>query len=307
MAEILSDKELDALMQSVRQDDDNSDSEVLPEYERYDLTSGVHRIRQLDETISQIDERLQNAIANALLGILQKNVVVARRPARVEKFSVYRSGLSVPTSMTGFSLGGLTGLMGVTIEAGLVYEAVNLFFGGASRSEPVQKKEFTLIEERIITMLLGSIIDSMRTVWRAFGEYDVDQQDTESNPLSSKLFRDVEVVLIRPFTVELNGTKSEFHVLMPRTMIESILAGKRVEIPSEIINRIKVKRTLNYQLEVAAQIEGKKLALEEIFKLAVGDVITISSPDNLEVRLNGHHALNGKLGELNGKYAILIK
>lgn len=307
MADILSDKELDALMQTVRQDNDDSDDDNFAEYERYDLTSGVHRIRQLDETISQIDERLQNTIANALLGILQKNVTVVRKPARVEKFAVYRSGLSVPTSMTGFSLGGLTGLMGITIEAGLVYESVNLFFGGASRSEPAQKKEFTLIDERIITMLHGSIVDSMRTVWRAFGEYDVAPQDSESNPLSSKLFRDVEVVLIRPFVVELNGTSAEFHVLMPRTMIESILAGKREEVPADILNRIKVKRALNYRLEVAAQIEGRKLALDEVFKLTVGDVITINSPDDLEIRLNGHHALNGKLGELNGKYAVLIK
>jgi flagellar motor switch protein FliM len=307
MTDILSDKERDALMQTVSQGNDDSDDDTFAEYERYDLTSGVHRIRQLDEAISQIDERLQNTIANALLGILQKNVIVARKPARVEKFAMYRSGLSVPTSMTGFSLGGLTGLMGITLEAGLVYESVNLFFGGASRSEPTQKKEFTVIDERIITMLLGSIVDSMRTVWRAFGEYDVDQQDSEINPLSSKMFRDVEVVLIRPFVVELNGTSAEFHILMPRTMIESILAGKREEVPADTINRIKIKRALNFELEIAALIEGKKLALDEVFKLAVGDVITINSPDNLKICLNGHHALCGKLGELNGRYAVLIK
>ncbi len=307
MADILSDKELDALMQSVSQGNDDSDEEAFAEYERYDLTSGVHRIRQLDEIISQIDERFQNTLTNALLGILQKNATISRRTARVEKFASYRSSLNIPASMTGFTLEGLTGFMGITLEAGLVYESVNLFFGGASRSKPAQKKEFTLIDERIISMLLGSIITSMKTAWRAFGEYEVNQQESESNPQSSKLFRDVEVVLIRPFMVELNDISAEFHILMPRTMIESILAGKREEIAADTINRIKIKRTLNYDLDVTAQIEGKKLALEDIFKLTVGDVISINSPDNLEVRLNGHHALSGKLGEFNGKYAVLIK
>jgi flagellar motor switch protein FliM len=309
MSDILSDKELDALMEKVDDEPGGQEGSIdgMEDYQRYDLTSGVHRIKQLAETINQLDERIQASLANALLNVLQKNLVVMRGVLRIEKFESYCATLAVPTSINSFTLRGLPGRMGLVLEHVLVNEAVNLYFGGISHSHPLPKKEFTLIEERIIGILIKSVLDSMREAWKAFAEYELVQEESETNPASTKLFRPVEVVLVRPFRIEINGTVSEFHILMPGSMIESILAGKREQISEETRARINYKRMLQYELLVTGVFRHAELSLDEVFRLEVGSVIPVGSPDDLEVRLNGSTKLKARLGELNNKYALLLQ
>ena len=139
MSDILSDKELDALMEKVDHDEPGhgGDLSSMEDYQRYDLTSGVHRIKQLADTINQLDERIQASFANAMLNVLQKNLTVMRGVLRIEKFESYCQTLAVPTSINAFSLVGLPGKMGLVLEHGLVNETVNLYFGGVTRSNPL--------------------------------------------------------------------------------------------------------------------------------------------------------------------------
>jgi flagellar motor switch protein FliM len=309
MSDILSDKELDALMESVGPDGSGQDGDLSAseDYQRYDLTSGVNRIKQLAERINQIDERIQITLANAMLGILQKNIVVMRGILRIEKFENYCETLSIPSSINAFSLSGLPGKMGLVLENALVNETVNLYFGGVNKSNPMPKKEFTLIETRIISILIKAIIDSVQQAWKAFAEYELKQEESETNPASAKLFRPVEVVLVRPFKLEINGSVSEFHILMPGSMIEAILSGKKDSIPEATRALIARKRTLAYELDVAGLFRHAELSIDEIFSLEVGSVIPVGSPDDLEVRLNDAPKLKARLGEINNKYALLVR
>jgi len=309
MSDILSDKELDALMESVGPDGSGQDGDlsVSEDYQRYDLTSGVNRIKQLADRINQIDERIQISLSNAMLGILQKNIVVMRGVLRIEKFENYCESLSVPSSINAFSLIGLPGKMGLVLENALVNDTVNLYFGGVSKSNPVPKKEFTLIEGRIISILIKAIIDSVREAWKAFAEYELKQEESETNPASARLFRPVEVVLVRPFKIEINGSVSEFHILMPGSMIEAILSGKKDSIPEATRALISRNRALAYELDVAGLFRHAELSIEEIFSLEVGSVIPVGSPDDLEVRLNDAPKLKARLGEINNKYALLVR
>ena len=309
MSDILSDKELDALMESVGPDGGGQDGDLSAseDYQRYDLTSGVHRIKQLADSINQIDERIQIALANAMLGILQKNITVIRGVLRIEKFESYCESLSIPSSINAFSLTGLPGKMGLVLENALVNETVNLFFGGVSKSNPMPKKEYTLIETRIISILIKAIIDSVRDAWKAFAEYELKQEESETNPASAKLFRPVEVVLVRPFKLEINGSVSEFHILMPGSMIEAILSGKKDSIPEATRALIARKRALACELDVAGLFRHAQLSIDEIFSLEVGSVIPVGSPDDLEVRLNDAPKLKARLGEINNKYALLVR
>lgn len=308
MADILSDKELDALMEKVDDDPAGQESGIGSgeDYERYDLTSGIHRIKQLADTITQLDDRIQTSFGNAMLNVLQKNITATRNMLRIEKFESYCETLSIPSSINAFTLKGLAGRMAIVLEYGLINETVNLFFGGASRSHPIPKKEFTLIEERIIGILLKAIVDSMRDAWKAFAEYELEQEDSETNPTSAKTFRPVEVLLIRPFRVEINGMFAEFHLLMPGSMVEAILSGRRELAPEDKLSQIAHKRLLQYDLQVTGIFRDAELTLDEIFRLEIGSVIPVGSPDDLEVRLNGTPKLRARLGELNNKYALLL-
>jgi flagellar motor switch protein FliM len=308
MADILSDKELDALMERVEDDPAEQEGGLGDDgdYERYDLTSGIHRIKQLTDTINQLDERIQTSFSNAMLNVLQRNITALRGNLRIEKFEAYCETLSIPSSINAFTLKGLPGRMAIVLEYGLINETVNLFFGGASRSHPIPKKDFTLIEERIISVLLKAILDSMRDSWKAFAEYELEQEDSETNPTSAKTFRQVEVLLIRPFRVEINGMFAEFHLLMPGSMVEAILSGRRELAPEDKLAQIAHKRLLNYDLQVSGIFRDAELTLDEIFRLEIGSVIPVGSPDDLEVRLNGTPKLRARLGELNNKYALLL-
>ena len=304
MSELLSQKEIDALVNGV---DGAPDTRIIhsEDYELYDLTSGMHRVKGWSHDIKIVDERFQTNLSINLLGLLHKSVEVKRKDILISKYAAYAKDLEVPTSMNVFALTGLIGYSAIVLDASLVHALVNAFFGGGSRQTMISGREFTHTEQRVVTLILKTIIATVKASWKELSEVEFVSVETEVNPEHLSTFSDNDVLMIRPFTVEFSGGGGEIQLLMPGNTIDSIFRQRKSSensLPREIMKQ----RAMSYMADVTGELTGARMTIGDIFRLAEGDIIAVDSPEQIDVKVNGVTKYKARMGGIDGKIGLKV-
>lgn len=313
MRDVLSQDEIDALLNGVDDGAIDTGTDVgaaMPDQsnEVYDLTSGIHRIKGWIRDLEIIDERIQNSLSTALLGLLHKKTDVKRQDVIISKFGDYVKTLYVPTSINAFSIKPISGTAAIVLDARLVFGLVNVFFGGSSRAIQIDGREFTHTEQRVIQIILSVIIESIKAGWKQLADVEFEQIESEMNPAATSAYASTDVLMISPFKVEFEGGGGEVQILMPGAMVDSIFhrrkyGGGAEEMSWEAVMR---KRAEKFQVGVTGELGGASLNLQELFKLSKGDIVAIDSPEEVFVKVNGVTKHMANMGEIDGKVGLMV-
>jgi flagellar motor switch protein FliM len=308
MSDLLSQNEIDALLHGVGGEEEQQSSTDAEDYVLYDLTSGMHRVKGWSQEIQAADERMQASLSIKLLGLLHKSVEVKRQDIRIEKYGKYVKSLYVPTSMTTFLLSGMVGFSAIVLDAKLVFALVNAFFGGGSRPTQVTGREFTHTEQRVIKLILKTIIDAIKDSWKEISTYDFTITESEMNPAHLSAYNDSDVLMIRPFRVEFAGGGGEIQLLMPGNIIDALFRNKKSKLAEAGLTSADVMRAVahDFDLDVTGELSGARLTIGEVFKMSRGDIIGVDSPEEVDVNINGITKFKARMGELNGKVGLEI-
>lgn len=309
MSEILSQKEIDALLSSVNEGGIAPEQarELGDDYERYDLTSGI-RLQGWMHDIKIVDERIQSHLSINLLGLLHKSVEVKRQDIQIAKFGDYIKTLEVPSSVNSYALEGLSGYATLVLDASLVFALVNIFFGGGARSVQVKNREFTYTEQRVIQLILKTIVDSIKSGWKPLANVEFNLVESEMNPQAVSAYTATDILMVRTFKLNFEGGGGEVQLLMPGAVIDSIFLNRSKSMeqnrmsPEEIF-RLRARRFL---VDVTGELSGARLNVSELFKLASGDIIPVDSPEKVDVKVNGVTKFKARMGEVGGKVGLKI-
>ena len=155
MGSVLSQEEVDALLQGVTSDEDVSE-EDKEEYDpeevvSFDLTAQDRIIRGRMPTLEIIHDRFVRLFRLTLSNALRRVVDISVRSTELIKFGEYIKTLPVPTSMNLFRMTPLRGNAMMVFETRLVFTLVEMFFGGSGEVETKSEgRDFTEIEAPMI-------------------------------------------------------------------------------------------------------------------------------------------------------------
>jgi flagellar motor switch protein FliM len=308
MSDILSQNEIDALLHGVG--DISAAAEVQAvessQYELYDLSTGINRIQGWMHDIKLVDERIQNNLGASLLSLLHKSVDVRREEARIQKFVDYTKTLYVPSSVNTFVLQGLHGVTAIVLDAKLVYALVNVFFGGGARPTQVEGREFTITEQRVIRLVLKSIVEAIKSGWKALADTDFRLLETEMNPAAITAYSAVDVLVVRPFKISFDGGGGEVQLVMPGNVVDAIFRNKGSRVDEQHNLMLLRQRALRFTTVVTGELSGANLTVGELFKLAEGDIIAVDSPEKLDMKINGVAKFKARMGEVNGRVGLKV-
>lgn len=307
MSDILSQNEIDALLHGVADENDGTPQSPAPaKYELYDLTTGINRVQGWLHDIKLVDERIQTNLGASLLALLHKSVDVRREEICIQKFGEYSKTLYVPSSVNTFSLTGLHGFSAIVLDAKLVYALVNVFFGGGARPTQIEGREFTTTEQRVIRLVLKSIVEAIKTGWKALSDVEFKLVETEMNPAAISAYSATDVLMVRPFKVSFDGGGGEVQLLMPGNVIDSIFRHKGKAIDEQRNQTLLRQRSMRFQATVTGELSGANLTIGELFKLSEGDIISVDSPEKVDMKINGVAKFKARMGEVNGKVGLKI-
>ncbi len=322
MGSVLSQDEVDALLQGVAGDDLVS-SEVSDEDEEYDpeeivsfdLTAQDRIIRGRMPTLEIIHDRFVRLFRLTLSNALRRVVDINVRSTELIKFGEFVKTLPVPTSMNLFRMTPLRGNAMMVFETRLVFTLVEMFFGGSGEIDSkAEGRDFTEIEGRMIKRVIISGLEDLQTSWRPVFPVQVNYSRSEVNPQFVSIVPHSEIVIVVTFDIEIGRAPMSITVCVPYSMIEpnrtKLNAGfqsEQDEKDNTWGNRFK-QNLQKVNVEIVAKLGEMDISVRDFLNLQKDDVLYLEHEvkDPISIEVNGVEKFKGFQGAYKGRKAINV-
>ncbi len=318
MSQVLTQEEIDALLQGVNQGDIETESDVALEEEEvqhYDLTSQERIIRGKMPTLEIINQRFSRNFRAALSGLLHRVIDVTPLVTDMMKFGEFLKTIPVPASIHLFKMDPLRGLALMVVESKLVFSLIDMFFGGSGRDAvKVEGRDFTAIEERIIRKVVIAALECMEDAWNPIHDLQFSFVRSEINPQFVTIVPPSDVVILSTYTLEMEEFSGAITVCIPYSLVEplrnKLYAGfqsERLEVDVTWLQRL-VNRLLEVDVELSAVLGTTMVTPRQLLDLNVGDIITLQqdATEPLRLQIEQLDKFRGIAGFSKGSKAIKI-
>ncbi|MEH6358788.1 MAG: flagellar motor switch protein FliM [Pseudomonadales bacterium] len=316
--ELLSQDEIDVLLNGVDEGDVDTDETasepvVSGGVKAYDLTSQDHIVRGRMPTLEMINERFTRYTELSLFNLFRQTPQVT--PAKIEniKLSEYLQMLGIPTSLNMVKIHPLRGTALFVLDADLVVNLVDRFFGGGTHENDIAERDFTIIEKRIIQKILNQVFVDMKEAWKTVMDIDFEYTGAEDNPAMVKVASSSEVVVLSTFDVKIEGKGGKIQVAIPYSMLEPVRetldSGVQADMEDSDDTWLEsLQEDIRYaSVPISCRVAERKIKLREILSFKVGDVIPIEMPESSTLLANGVPLFEAGIGASNEHLALKIK
>ncbi len=315
-ADLLSQDEIDALLHGVDDGDveTESDGDDGLESKTFDFNNQERIVRGRMPTLEMVNERFTRYFRVSLFNFLRRSAEISVSGIKIQKFSEYVQGLFVPTNLNIIRLKPLRGRALIVIEPGLVFTAVDNYFGGGGEFyNKIEGREFTPTEMRIIKIILEMIFKDLEEAWRPVLDLKLEYMSSEVNPAFANIVSPVEIVVVSTVHIELEGGGGDISIALPYSMIEPIRdlldAGISSDQGDSDNNRWQMSlrgEVMRAEIEMKSILAEKEIKLGDVLNFKVGDVIPITLPEEVLLRAESVPIYTGKVGLSAGNYAIKV-
>ncbi len=322
MAEVLSQSQIDALLNAARSGEMNLDSpaEEQPEkkYKKYDFYSPRKFTKERLKMLNSIFEgyaRVINSRINALLHTTCEIVVGSIEEQRYNEFSNALTERDV-LALAKIDLEKLqeeTPIL-VHLDTGVALTMMDRMMGGAGEPEPELPSNYKLtdLELNMYEDIISDLIRVMGGSWENYITLQFDYVRTEVNPTLVQLIGFDETVVLVGLDIKFPNSEGQLSLVLPGGMLTNIFAeiGKSTtrhavgeDKSDEIFGSLRES-----DLEIVAELARTTLLLSDIYHLNVGDVVNINRPKDAPVFLNigGRRWFDGRMGVHNKQKAVKI-
>lgn len=316
----LSQTEIDALLNDAPADNVTTStakktSAAEMDIHPYNPNTQRRAVRERLQSLEIINERFARQFRMGLFNILRRSPDITVGLIKIEPYHEFARNLPVMTNLNLVHLKPLRGTALFTFEPNLVYIAVDNLFGGDGRfPTPVDGREFTHTEQRIINKMMKLALDAYSDAWESIFKIQAEYVRSEIQVKFTNITSSPnDIVITTPFLVEIGNMIGEFSICIPFAMIEP-LRERLINPPVEnvkqdegvwmegLVNQVKYS-----ELELIANLIEHPTRLSRILKLQKGDVIPVEKPERLMVHVDGVPVLTSKYGTLNGQYALRVE
>ncbi|TRX00487.1 flagellar motor switch protein FliM [Candidatus Methylobacter oryzae] len=325
MSDLLSQAEIDALLNGVSDGDieTEDESDFYPEagteefsekgiVREYDFASQERIVRGRMPTLEMVNERFARFIRISLFNFLRRSAEIFISGIQVQKFSEYIQGLLVPTNLTIVRFNPLRGKALIVIDPRLVFTVVDNFFGGAGQFyNQTEGREFTPTEMRVVRIIIDMIFKDLKEAWKPVMELDFEYVGAEINPRFANIIGPGEIIVISTIHVELEGGGGDVNIAMPYAMLEPIrelldaISSDSGEVDGGWQDALRAE-VLRAEVSINSLLVEKSMTIRDVMRLKKGDVIPIDMPETVIIKAEGIPVFEGKVGISDGNYAVQI-
>nr|WP_317378098.1 FliM/FliN family flagellar motor switch protein [uncultured Faecalimonas sp.] len=327
MADVLSQSQIDALLQSMQSVEEESIAEKPKEpqqkYRKYDFYSPKKYTKDKLKMLRSIYDnycRIATSQINGLFRVASEVEVVGVEEQRYYEFgnalnesdviSLVRVNLSDHSKNPPMLFHIAPTLMGAMIDRML---------GGTGTDTSVDMSyTYTDIELALYERIIQYLVAITPDVWSSYIKLKTEFERVEENPSMFQGISVDETVVIVMINISIGDVKGAMNICIPGTLLGNIfdiiektkhLADKggvedTTDSRDEILGSIKESK-----IDVMAQLGVMQLNLDDVYNLHVGDVINMNKPQDSEVSLYvaGQPWFQGQLGVYNKNIAVKIE
>lgn len=317
MADVLSQDEVNALLRGISsgQIEAEKKEEKTGGIKKYDLTSQDRIVRGRMPTLEIINERFARLLRNDLSSALRRVAEVTATSVDMQKFGEFLKNIPLPTSLTIFKMPPLRGFGIFVLDARLVYNLIDIFFGGTTDLHvKIEGRDFSPIENKIIKKVTDFAFSAMKQSWQPVSPVDIEYQRSEINPQFATIVTPTEVVVLSRFEVDIEGAVSKFMICIPYSMIEPVkeklysgFQSEQLEVDQRWIERFK-ERLKESELDLKVNLGTAEITARDFLKIKNGDVVVLDKKidEPLVVKIENIPKFIAYPGKINNQTAVKL-
>lgn len=294
MAQVLSQDEVDALLNAVNDGDGADDAagddaggdgagfdvtdEIDENIQPYDLTNQDRVIRGRMPILEIIYERFIRSFRVSLSNSLRKISTISMISTDLLKFGEFVNTLPIPSCMCIMRFNELRGPALLVFESKLAYAIIDSYFGGTDRPfTKIEGKEFTMIELSFMKKVMDMAISDLEEAWAPVHRIDAQYLRTEINPQFVGVVPPSDVIIATTLEVEFESASGTIMIVVPYSTIEPIKQklSSSFQTDNDMADSIWTQ-ALNEHIKQAYATMVVKLGETE---MTVGDLITLEKGD----------------------------
>lgn len=317
MAELLSQSEIDQLLNNVKSGfDENKTQSKQKEIIPYDFRLPNRISKNQLRTLRNVHEVFAEGLASFFVSKLQTIVNVNVTSVDQIYYSEYVLSVSNPACLFMFEIEGMDIRGIIEFSSELAFTLVERLLGGNGLGTK-QTNIITPIEQKILGVVVDRVMEDLQKAWLAIDNYEFKFDRFEPDIDFAQITNPSESVLLITFEIGFGEQSYLMNICFATYAFDPILA----KISSQKFSSIrpsKYKGTTSqeilankiYEAEVPVKIEfGKtKILLKELLALEKGDLIKLETKtdDEVLVKVENKEIFWGRVGVVNNKKAVKV-
>lgn len=324
MSEVLSQSQIDALLNAVLSGDKDLEEEPKPNpennYRKYDFSSPrkftKDRIKMLNSIFDNYT-RLINTRLNAMLHTTCQIVVESVEEQRYYEFAnALTEGDVLALAQVDIKGKPEETPMMLYLSNTVAMNMMDRMMGGEGEdpsSDIFYEYTYTDLELLLYESIVTDLISVMGTSWENYASISFSYDKTETNPTLSGYIGLDETVVIVDMGIQIANCSGRLSICLPAMMLANIFTAITLDKPgrrlAEDDKAEEIFDTLrDSNLEVVAQLGKTQMSLSDLYHLSVGDVIDLGKSKNAPIHLEigGYQWFAGRMGTYKKNLAVKI-
>ena len=310
--EVLSENEVDALMESSRDDEVFFADDSAREYRRFDITAREQGTVNRMGALAAILERQDELIHHGLVKQLSTDMAVKCQAPRV--FSVSEAIAALPEGLVlvALNLKPLAGDAFLVISLNTLSYLVHRYFGGGNTTPPsvTGRADATSSEMRVASKLTELYLQSVTDAFKEKVAFETEVIDTQNNldALEERVATEKYLALVTD--VSTPDFEDVLRLFVPFESFESLedkLAGPKKESGVSLEGEWQIRIAEQMQdvaVEVSGVLASIELPLREVLGLKVGDVVDLAQLGSVSLEVQNQSVGFGQFGVFDDKKSV---
>ncbi len=320
MADILSQEEIDALLEVVDEEGDATAIEKTESTEErqiilYDFKRPNRVSKEQLRAVKGIHDKMARNLASQISSIMRSIVEIQLHSVDQMTYGEFLMSLPIPTSFNVFSIKPLDGSCVIEINPSIAFPMIDRLLGGLGESFE-STRELTDIELNLLDAILRIIMSRLKEAWAPITDMYPNVETKESSPNVVQIVSQNEIVIMVVMEIIIGNSSGMINLCYPVIYLEPILS--RLANRDIMLGETSAKKSRNKELnalisraEVFTEaIIGKaELTVGELLDLEKGDIIRLdrAADDHAIISIDKKDLFLGEIGLRRFRKSIKIE
>lgn len=287
MADILSQEEIDALLQVVDEDGDAAvvDTTPHPEDQKqvviYDFKRPNRVSKEQLRAIKEIHDKLARNLASQISSIMRSIVEIRLHSVDQMTYGEFLMSLPSPTSFNVFSIKPLDGNCVLEINPSIAFPMIDRLLGGNGDGFE-SNRELTDIEINLLDAILRIMMQRLKESWSMITDMYPNVEAKESSPNVVQIVSQNEIVIMVVMEIIIGNSSGMINICYPVIYLEPILS--RLANRDIMLGETSAKKSRNKELKTLigraevlyeAILGRTVISVNEFLNLQEGDILRL--------------------------------
>ena len=320
MGDVLSQSEIDALLNQMMSGDADVANDPLPivkskEARPYDFSNPQKFNREQLRTLESIFDNFARSTSSFLTGYLRTAAHMEVSSAEEIMYRDFNVALANPVILSMVELAPLKGTVIADMSSNIGYAIIDRILGGPGFGIS-KMRDFSEIEKILLERVMLQILSFLPEPWEGVLALRPRLEKIETNAQFAQIIAPTDKVALVVLTIKIGSSEGNISFCLPHRVLEPVVDRLYTRFwygQQEEENKDMYRERLEVELEraripVSVQVGKSKIMVSDFVNMQVGDIIPLDSyvTSDVNVLVGSMHKFHAKPGTSRGKFAVQI-